>query len=354
MVTKWALFALACLFVAVSVLVFRDCRPSSDQGDSGNMSLAVADRLDLGEVARDEVFEASFSIQNRSSRPALLSDFSTSCGCLGLYQRTNGELKPMRETVLSGGEELQAIVRLHPGRVPRFAHQISFRTDVPGQEIVSVVITGSVNLGFYAMPESINWSQLRPGEEAHALMHLVDCRAHSKRIPFIVRSTHPAVAVEECVQASREEFNVALPDDCELYRIKVKVKAPEDGQIQGELRVQTGSAEADVRTPFFATVHPIVYAQPSTVLLPRRGSQEPYTARVHCRADLPCVFSVDKVPSGIQAEMNNSVLRISCQPDSLPPDGTHFLLLSAQNDEGQVFKLMVKVKVFTDGLNQKD
>lgn len=137
---------------------------------------------------------------------------------------------------------------------------------------------------------------------------------------------------------------------CRLYHIEVEAKASENGPIRGELRIQADGDKISARIPFSALVEPAIRVVPSALVLPRRGSADPYTARLQCQADASCVFFVDQLPPGLDADLKETVLTVRCRPEAFPRDGTQTVVVGARTEDGSVHRLPVKITIFRDGI----
>jgi hypothetical protein len=304
--------------------------------------------VDLGTVERGKVLKASFTIKNQSSRPVLLSDFAADCGCIDLCRQEPSGPAPLESVLLNPGEELAVSARFEPPGHgdPVFSHRVTFTADPPAAGAPAVLLTGKVQLGTYAEPEAVSWGRLRPYQTAERVVRLVDLRPPPERTPFTLVSDRDCVTVESVEEVARPEELSRADLDCQVYRVKLKLQAGGEGEVRGSVLVRGNDGQTTIHSiPFHAAVLPAVRLVPSSVVFPRRGKEDPFSARVFLSSDSPCEFDLRPAPEGFRLEPAGNFLVVRCDPTALPRPGEHTLAVHATAADGETHRLTLTVLI---------
>jgi hypothetical protein len=338
-VVVWGLaFAAAYGLAVVAAQWVRSAFPSHD-------SLTFPTAVDLGKVERGKALEASFTIKNQSSRPVRLSGFAGDCNCIGLFRQAPSGPVPLGSVLLNADEELAVSARFAApgGGDPGFAHRVTFAADPPTAQPLSVLLTGTVQLDMYAAPSSVRWEHLRPTQAAEQVVRLVDLRQPSERRPFTLASDHDSVTVESVEEVERTEELSRVAVDCRVYDVKLKVQAGES-DVRGSVLVRCGDEKTTIHSiPFYAAVVPAVRLVPSSVVLPRPGNADPFSAEVRLSSDAPCEFALEPAPKDFRLEPDGNSLVVRCDPAAMPEPGKHVLAVHAKAADGATHRLTLTV-----------
>ena len=312
-------------------------------------SLTFPEQVDLGTVEPDEVLKASFTIKNQSSGPVRLSDFSADCECMGLFQVTPSGSARLEPVLLNAGQELAVSASFAaPGGGKRaFAHRVTFTADPPPPQPSSVLLTGTVQLRMYAEPSTVSWEPLRPHQTAAQVVRLVDFRKPPERTPFTLVSDHDSVTVESVEKVEGTEELSGNAGDGQVYRVKLKVQAGGEGEVSGSVLVLSGDEKTKIHSiPFYASVGPPIRLKPATVVFPRPGSADPFSARILLIYDSPCQVDLGPAPEGFRLEKDGSLfLVVGCDPEALPEPGKHTLVVHAKAADGTTHRLTLTVVI---------
>ena len=311
-------------------------------------SLTFPEQVDLGPVEPGNVVEASFTIKNQSSSPVRLSDFAADCGCMGLFQTGPSGPEPLESVLLNAGQELAVGARFEaPGRSKRaFAHRVTFTADPPPPQPPSVLLTAKVEARMYTEPGLVSWGTLRPHQTAEQVIRLVDLRKPSERTPFTLVSDRDAVTVESVEDVERTEDLSRAGVDGQVYRVRLKVHAGEQGEVSGRVHVQCGDEKTTIHSiPVYASVVPAVRLVPPTLVLPRPGGKDPFSGRVLLRSDSPGQLTLGPAPKGFLMELDGRFLVVRCDLDALPEPGMHKLAVDAKMVDGATHRLTLTVVI---------
>jgi Protein of unknown function (DUF1573) len=312
--------------------------------------LAFPKQVDLGKVERGKELEASFTIKNQSSSPIWLSNFAGDCGCIGLFWQAPSGPAPLGAVLLNADEELAVSARFKApgGDDSVFGHRVTFVADPPAPQPLSVLLTGTVQLDMYAAPSSVKWEHLRPNQGAEQVVRLVDLRQPSERRPFTLVSDHDSVTVEFVEEVERTEELSRLAVDCRVYQVKLRVQAGDKPEVSGSVLVRCGDEKKTIHSiPFYAVVVPAVRLVPSSVVLPRKGNADQFSAQVRLSSDSPCEFALGPAPKEFQLELDGNFLMVRCDPDALPDPGKHVLTVQAKAADGATHQLNLTVFIGT-------
>jgi uncharacterized protein DUF1573 len=315
-------------------------------------SLTFLQQVDLGTLEEGKEVEASFAIKNQSSGPVRLSGFTTDCGCMGLFRQAPSGPAPLGPTLLSAGEELVVSARFAaPVGAPAdgnggFTHRVTFTSDPPAPEPrPSVLLTGTVQVPMSTVPDGVNFGLLRPHQAAEKVVHLVDRRQPSGRTPFTLVSDNDSATVESVEQVKPPEELARAAADGQVYRVKLKVQAGGEGDVSGRVLVRCGDEKTPIHTiPFAASVRSAVRLVPSSLVFPRPGIADAFSAPVRLRSDSPCEFAPGPAPKGFQLEQDGKSLVVRCDPAESGP-GKHTLAINAKAADGATHRLTLKVFV---------
>ncbi len=311
--------------------------------------------MDLGEIEPGTDVEAAFAVENRTDKTVRLGNFTVSCGCMGLSRRAGAgtDREPLTGVVLAPGETLDVFAGVRVAGSGRVAYLISFRSDLPGREAVSVVLTAKVNGRVFAIPDSINWGRVRPGQVVEGVMWLADGRSCAGDAPLRVVATHEAIRIEEVADAPPSEVGTPLPEGYRVRRVKLRLTVPDEEEVRGEVRGETDGGKIMARTSLVATVKPVVRATPSRLVLPRRGETDPYSTRVALRAEAPCTFALADLPPGLHAEISEGMLTLRASPDVASSGDPLLVTVRARAEDGTTQTLSIKI-VFYTGKTEDD
>jgi hypothetical protein len=318
-------------------------------------SLTFPKRVDLGTLEGGKQVEASFTIQNQSSGPVRLSDFAADCGCMGLFRQEASGPAPLESALLNAGEELVVSARFAApdGGDRPFGHRVTFTADPPAPEPPSVLLTGTVRFRMGNVPENVSWVGLRPHQAAEQVVHLVDRRQASERTPFTLASDHDAVTVESVEEVKPTEELSRVAADGQVYRVKLKVRVGDEGDVSGSILVRSGDEKTPIHSiPFSAGVRSAVRLVPATVVFPRPGG-DPYSARVRLKSDSPWKLAPGADPEGFRLEQDGNFLLVSCDPAALPGPGKHTLSVGARAADGTTRRLTLTAFVAAQPLGQR-
>jgi hypothetical protein len=308
-------------------------------------SLTFPQKVDLGALEGGKEVKASFTIKNQSSGPVRLSDFAADCGCIGLFRQAPSGPTPLESALLNGGEELVVSARFAApaGGNGVIDHRVTFTADPPAPEPPSVLLTGTVQLRMFTVPDIVSWGRLRPNQAAEQVVHLVDRRQPSERTPVTLVSDHHSVNVESVEEVKPTEELARVAADGQVFRVKLKVQARGEEDVSGRVLVRCGDEKRPIHSiPFSATVGPAVRLIPSAVVFPRPGIADAFSARVRLNSDSPCEFTPGPTPEGFQLEPAGKFLVVRCDPDVIG-QGKHTLAVEAKAADGATHRLTLTV-----------
>jgi hypothetical protein len=302
------LLIIALLLVASGAWLFSRFRPTSEAPIKA--SLLYEREIDIGMVEPGQPHSLSIPIHNKTAQTITLSDFWSSCGCLGLA-KTDGKYQvPLEKTEhLAPGDTLtiQARLDVSGSADQRFFHTISFTSNGDNSSKHFVTIRGKAIIRVFAAPATLVATIPPSGSGGGLLVHLVDARDPARRGPFEVVSDFPGIELQELSPRADAPPEVYVPAGARLYRAVFRLKPTDTPVRRCTITVRAAGGEVLCVVPVTLNADVPVELRPASVVFLQSKAGQSVRVEINGRKPVSTCAIVD-VPGWLTARLEGTVL----------------------------------------------
>lgn len=253
--------------------------------------------VELGEHELNTIVEPLVVVRNRGRQPLILDQFTTSCGCLGVFaELETGQREKLGRLEIPARQQATLVVRLTvTGRIKaREVKRIRFATNDPQNPTVELAIGAIPIARYFACPATVALGTLPVGDRQEREVEITALERGLPAIRCAVSSSeHIRVEYQKVTGSPHKAPGATTSEPVGRLRISFEGSAV-PGEIEGIVSLFTeGRQEPALVIPVNGRVAHNVELLPRELKIPRVSSSGPvYAASCICRVPSPKSLSL--------------------------------------------------------------
>ena len=246
--------------------------------------------IDLGEIDLRQRGETTLTVKNSGRSTLVLTNFETTCGCTAINGGYGNTLSVASEETVRPGSEINLRVQFNAANMNRgpFQHRIQFASNDPKRPVFSVLITGDLRHGPYAIPKEVVAGRLRPGFPSTICFRLVDARRPSRRAAFTLKPSVSNVSIQTIRETDNKAGLSPNSDDSIVYEVVASLTPTEtetNGPFGASVQVLDKKDDVLCSIAISGEVRPPIMLSPSVILMMLSPDSKPAAITRKCICD---------------------------------------------------------------------